>query len=66
MLREKSLARFWFNCSVEIEVLVAGLRLLNRFHAGKGDPVSCNGHQPNPAFILTEQAQGPIRTLQNA
>jgi hypothetical protein len=41
VLREKPLARFRLNGSVETKVLVAGPRGLNRLYAGKGDPVSC-------------------------
>ena len=63
---EKPLACFRLNGSVEIEVLVARLCGLNRFHAGKGDPASFDGHQSNPAFILTEQAHRPTCPCQNA
>jgi hypothetical protein len=63
MLREKRLTRLRLYCSVEIKILVRGLRRLHRLHAWRGDATTRDGHPPDAALVLAKQAHWTV-TLQ--
>jgi len=60
MLGEKPLAGLRLDGSVQVEVLVSGLGLLDRLHAGEGNSMPRDWHPPDSAFVLAKQTHWPV------